>query len=125
MPFKVPEKFRVKTGPMRSDASYGCNGQFSVTSVKFKRRLLVQCSDGLGWEHVSVSCYDRCPTWNEMSYIKSLFWSDDDLVIQIHPPKADYVNNHKYCLHLWRKAGTNEFIERPESWLVGTTEKAA
>lgn len=120
MTFQVPEKFRIKIGPMRSDASFGNNGQFMVNSLKFKRALFCQASDGEGWEHVSVSTYDRCPTWEEMAHIKGLLWGDDDLVIQMHPPKADYVNCHQYCLHLWRKAGTNEFCERPPSILVGS-----
>ena len=103
--FKVPEKFRVRTGDMRSDAGYGNNGLFNIRSLKFKRSLRCIVSDGEGWEHVSVSCYDRCPTWEEMAHVKNLFWDDDDFVVQMHPPKSDYVNNHPYCLHLWRKAG--------------------
>lgn len=30
-----------------------------------------------------------------------------ETVIQFHPPEADYVNIHRYCLHLWRKVGVN------------------
>lgn len=119
MSFCVPEKYRVRTGPMRSDKTNGNNGQFRVTSLKFKRALFCQASDGMGWEHVSVSTYDRCPTWEEMHHIKRLFWSDDDVVVQIHPPAREYVNNHPYCLHMWRKAGTNDFCQLPESVLVG------
>lgn len=76
-------------------------------------------SDGDGWEHVSISLNFRDPTWDEMCYFKSLFWDEEDFVVQMHPPKSDYVNNHPYCLHLWRKAGTNDFCERPPSLLVG------
>ena len=35
--------------------------------------LRVLFSDGLGWDHVSVSLADRCPTWAEMCFIKDLF----------------------------------------------------
>lgn len=115
----MPEKFRVKNGIMGSDSSYGNNGAFVVSSLKLKRKLTCIASDGGGWEHVSVSLNDRCPTWEEMCVIKDMFWSDDDFVIQVHPQKSDYVNNHKFCLHLWRKAGTNDFCEKPESYLVG------
>ncbi|MFZ1398909.1 MAG: hypothetical protein WAS33_18535, partial [Candidatus Promineifilaceae bacterium] len=97
--FKVPEKYRVTTGPLRSDRSFGNNGAFSVRTIKFNRTLQCIASDGEFWEHVSVSVYDRCPTWEEMCFIKSLFWSDDDLVIQLHPVKSEYVNNHQFCLH--------------------------
>jgi hypothetical protein len=55
------------------------------------------------WEHVSVSRSDRCPTWNEMCIVKDLFWDEDETVIQFHPKKSDYINDHPFCLHLWKK----------------------
>ena len=111
--FKVPEKFRVRTGPARTKADDGNNGSFRVTSLKLKRAFYVIASDTSDWEHVSVSTPNYTPTWDEMNYIKGLFWGDEDLVIQIHPPKSEYVNLHQHCLHLWRKAGTNDYIEKP------------
>ena len=54
------------------------------------------------WEHVSASTKTRCLTWEEMCEIKDIFFNEDEAVIQIHPPKIDYVNTHEYCLHLWR-----------------------
>lgn len=124
MSFSVPEKYRVKTGPMRSAFADGNNGQFRVHSLRFKNTLFVQASDGMGWEHVSVSTYSRTPTWEEMCYIKNLFWSAEDFVIQMHPPEQDWINNHPFCLHLWRKAGTNDFCERPPSIMVGIQARA-
>jgi len=53
-------------------------------------------------EHVSVSLKHRTPTWAEMCKVKDLFWDEDEVVVQYHPSKKDYVNNHQYCLHLWR-----------------------
>jgi hypothetical protein len=58
-----------------------------------------------GWEHVSVSLRNRTPTWEEMSFVKNLFWKDDETVIQFHPKKSEYINRHPYVLHLWRKIG--------------------
>lgn len=55
-----------------------------------------------GWEHVSVSLENRCPTWDEMCQVKSMFWRDDECVIQFHPPEKDYVRTHPYVLHLWK-----------------------
>jgi hypothetical protein len=65
-------------------------------------RLHVIFSDGMGWDHVSVSLKNRCPTWEEMCYVKEIFFELEDCVIQFHPPKSDYKNAHPYCLHLWR-----------------------
>lgn len=61
-------------------------------------------SNGGGWEHVSVSPYARgiTPDWDDMCRIKEIFFHDDEAVIQIHPPKDEYVNNMPNCLHLWR-----------------------
>lgn len=56
------------------------------------------------WEHVSVSS-KRTPTWDEMCYVKSLFFEENDCVVQYHPPKSDYVNVAKTCLHLWKFKG--------------------
>ena len=82
--------------------------------------LAVIADDGLpysrafqNWEHVSAyKHYDDkryIPTWNEMCLIASLFWDEEDCVIQYHPPKSEYVNNNPYVLHLWRPIG----IEMP------------
>lgn len=52
-----------------------------------------------------------------MCQIKELFFLDGETAMQLHPPEADYVNNHPYCLHLWRPH--SETIPRPPSILVG------
>ena len=70
-----------------------------------------------GWEHVSVSLPNRCPTWGEMCLVRDLFWTNDETVIQFHPPKSEYVNNHAHCLHLWRNI--NSEVELPPTHLVG------
>lgn len=53
------------------------------------------------WEHVSVSLFNRCPTWREMKFVKDLFWRPEELVVQFHPPHSSYVNQYENCLHLW------------------------
>lgn len=55
-----------------------------------------------GWEHVSVSTARRCPTWEEMCFFKDIFWPPSEECVQYHPNEAEYVNCHKYCLHIWR-----------------------
>jgi len=114
--FKIPEKYRVREGKMASDESFGNNGMF-IVSLKHQQKLLVLASDGGGWEHVSVSRRDRCPTWEEMCQVKEMFWDDEDCVIQYHPPKSEWVNNHPNCLHLWRRIGME--TPRPHPMLVG------
>ena len=64
--------------------------------------VLVIASDGMGWEHVSVSHDSRIPSWETMCKIKEMFFEDDEVVMQLHPKKTEYINNCKYCLHLWR-----------------------
>jgi hypothetical protein len=71
------------------------------------RELTVIASDGdkdagIEWEHVSVSCSTRCPNWIEMDFVKGLFWDDEETVMQLHPPRSKWINNHSYCLHLWK-----------------------
>jgi hypothetical protein len=67
-----------------------------------------------GWEHVSVSGW-RCPNWEEMCYVKDLFWYEEELVVQFHPPKSRYINCHPTCLHLWARKD----VPQPPSDLVG------
>lgn len=112
---RVPEKYRVTTGIMGSDSSYGNVGAFYVPIDD--ELFVVIASNEKNWEHVSISLKDRCPTWDEMCKIKDMFWDDEDAVYQIHPPKSEYVNLHPNCLHLWRSI--NEKMPRPPKYLVG------
>jgi hypothetical protein len=73
--------------------------------------------ENIPWEHVSVSCKNRCPRWMEMDFIKRIFWNDEDAVMQLHPPRSEWVNNHPHCLHLWRPA--DGYIPLPPSIAVG------
>lgn len=100
---------------MGSDESYGNNGAFLVPFESYN--FMVIASDGLGWEHVSVSLPTKTPSWKQMCFIKELFWDDEDAVVQYHPPRSSYVNNHEHCLHLWSPIGKE--LPVPESILVG------
>lgn len=83
-------------------------------------RLKVMASAGadeMPWEHVSVSTEIRCPTWEEMAWVKDIFWSEDEAVVQFHPPKSAHVNYHPFCLHLWRPIGVD--IALPPTIAVG------
>lgn len=114
MSFRVPEQFRVLE---YSSKEIGNNGLFEMHGP-CGIALRVVASDGLGWEHVSVSVYKmkRLPNWREMCFVKDLFWDEEDCVIQFHPPKSDYVNNFE-VLHMWREIGVN--YKTPPSILIG------
>jgi hypothetical protein len=123
--FHAPNKFRLKNHPtMASDDGYGNNGAF-VIPIEDKVTVFIIASDGEGWEHVSVhvvdSGHDTTPLWEEMCTIKDLFWDEEDCVVQFHPPKSEYVNQHEHCLHLWRQCGVN--WKSPDSILVGLKKK--
>jgi hypothetical protein len=128
MSFHVPEKQRIVNGALASRRTDGNNGAFVV---HLKANLWAYCiaSDGLGWEHVSVSLFkktaarsiERCPTWEEMCFIKDTFWDEEDCILQFHPPRSEYVNNHPFVLHLWRP--TTKKIAVPESILVGIKQE--
>lgn len=57
---------------------------------------------GSRWDHVSVSLKERTPTWEEMAWVKSLFFEDEECAIEYHPPKSKYVNVTATVLHIWR-----------------------
>jgi hypothetical protein len=98
---------RVRTGQMASDESYGLAGAFRVIAPG--GALLAVISSGpecefndTEWEHVSVTAEGRCPTWDEMCFVKNLFWNEHEGAMQLHPPKSDYIDYHPHCLHIWR-----------------------
>lgn len=89
------------------------NGRFILPSGH-AQRLLIIATDGEGWspqwEHVSVSGWKLTgkssvpllPTWEQMCWVKGLFWQPEEAVVQYHPPEAEYVNQAPNRLHLWR-----------------------
>lgn len=68
------------------------------------RASVVAGADEDGWEHVSIELKARrLPTWDEMCFVKDLFWDEEEEVVQIHPKKSQYINITE-ALHLWRPA---------------------
>lgn len=108
-------KHRVRTGLYGSSSEAGWNGMFEFALPGEARRIRVIASDGSAlegalenlpkWKHVSVSfgpSSKATPSWELMCRIKDLFWEPEDVVVQFHPAKKDYVNFHPGCLHLWQ-----------------------
>ena len=115
MSFHAPKEYMVSHPIM--GMGEGNNGFFRISRNGVIFQII--SSDSEGWEHVSVTIANkrRCPHWEDMCMIKNLFWDDEDVVIQFHPAKKDYVNNHPYCLHLWRPIGID--LPTPNRILVG------
>lgn len=78
--------------------------------------IAVVFSWGGDWDHISASYSNRCLTWEEICVIKDIFFNEDETVIQYHPAKANYINNHPFTLHLWRPQ--NQEIPMPPKWMV-------
>lgn len=80
--------------------------------------LRVICSSDNGWDHVSVSCETRCPSWNEMEFVKRSFFFPDEVAMQLHVNEKEHINHMPYCLHIWRPTN-GMVIPRPPNRLVG------
>lgn len=120
---RFPEQHRRK-----GFGQYGNDGLFDVPHQKISNYFyLLIISNGDGWDHVSVSLYStertvtRCPTWEEMCFVKELVFDDEVPAMQLHPKKSEYVNNHPYCLHLWRPHHCE--IPTPDPLMVGFPNK--
>lgn len=121
------EKHRVTT-PTRSvhphyvsDSSFGFAGMFRF--IVDGKAIRCIASDGMDWQHVSVSIEGdrRTPSWGIMCKVKDLFWDEEEWVAQFHPAHSEYVNFHPGCLHLWRP--TKEKMPTPSSLMVGPKTK--
>jgi hypothetical protein len=119
VPDKRLSKARVRKGRFKSDDRLGNMGVFLLIGPRCRLRVIVDDGRESGWEHVSVSpkVKHRCPTWEEMCWVKDIFWDEEEVVFQIHPARSEYVNAHPYVLHMWRPAGQE--IPLPPSILVG------
>lgn len=115
------EQYRFNNGKGGWSTTEGqTHGLFFIDFRSTKLKVIACDGKDSGWDHVSVSLPNRCPNWIEMSKVKDLFFGEDETVIQFHPKKSEYVNNHPNCLHLWRKY--NEEHELPPSILTGVKE---
>lgn len=100
------DKFRCSETEQSFYGYHGDNGNGCFKVLVNGRSFFVIASNGGGREHVSVSPRNKkrntYPTWEEMCEIKDMFFEPEEVVLQYHPPKSDYVNNYPFCLHLWR-----------------------
>lgn len=112
------EEGRIRHGHFASKPEWGPYGAFFVHGpCGCELKIIASGAEETGWEHVSISTPRRPPNWQEMCFVKDLFWDAEECVMQLHPPKSQYVNNHPHCLHLWRPLKIE--IPLPPSILVG------
>lgn len=119
MKSQAPDQWRyTRLGDRFSTTSAdGMNGVFLIPLHKLAslgHKVIAFCivSNGTGnetldpWEHVSVRIHeygnDRIPSWKEMCLVKDVFWTEDEVVMQLHPAKKDHINDHPCVLHLWK-----------------------
>jgi hypothetical protein len=117
--FEKAEKYRKphpRGFPHKAGDKYGW---FEIpTSATGPKLSVMVASENEDWQHISVSLSFRCPTWDEMCKVKDLFFDDEDIVVQFHPKKSQYINLAKHCLHLWR-LNDGRIFPTPPSILVG------
>ena len=127
------EAGRVRSGPWATTPEWGLSGMFRIQGPSGAELVIgAHTGDGpmvaldgedarhivdapTGWEHATVHVEGRLATWQEMCFVKNLFWNEEECVVEYHPPRSEYVNFND-CLHLWRpKHGT---IPRPSVSVV-------
>lgn len=117
------EKYR-REHPMGFKHKTGDPFGFFMVPIKMNGPVMaVQISpavDQYEFDHVSVSLPHRTPTWDEMCKVKDLFFEDEDVVVQFHPAKSQFVNFAKNCLHMWRWAKGK--LPTPQAFEVGPSK---
>jgi len=100
--------------PILGESPVGEMYGFFARPLNSLEEMRIISSGHAEWEHVSVSIASqsggRTPWWEEMAYVKGLFWGDDETVLQFHPKRSEYVDVHPHCLHLWKRAGTDHIL---------------
>lgn len=103
------DRYRVEH-PFDDGSTPAIEGAFMVGHLR-----VIACAGG-DWDHVSVSCSDRIPTWDEMEKIKRMFFKESETAMQLHVPTAQHINIHHNVLHLWRPHSVA--IPLPPAWMV-------
>lgn len=114
------EKYRLTDKEIQAYGVHGDSGNGAFKIFVSGKSFFVIASNGNGWEHISISRCNRklkcCPTWEEMCAIKDMFFTPEECAVQYHPPRSEYINNHLYCLHIWRPTACE--MPRPPKWMV-------
>jgi len=92
--------------PSNSQGNHGGVAMFKIKGVF----LAAIWSCDLGWDHVSVSCRKRTPKYQEMKFMKRLFFRPDEWAVEYHPADENYISTNDNVLHIWRPHG----VELPQ-----------
>lgn len=113
---KTLEKYRVRQGYYATEPGQTWGSYVDVRLPSNQRCCIIACDgDENGWDHVSVSLKHRTPTWEEMDWVKRMFFEDNDAVFQFHVPVSQHINCHPNCLHLWRPTKVDFPLPPPEA----------
>ncbi len=122
---RTMEQYRMEhSGPFPTKHRSGVTGFYQAEILRI---IASNGTNGDGqvevpWDHVSVSTEHRCPTWEEMEWVREQFFKDDELVLQFSVPRdEEAVNHHPYCLHMWKHH--DQVVVVPPPILVGPTDK--
>lgn len=103
------------------------SGIVSWQDVRFEGSVIFGYDESGLMEHVSVSCRNprRLPEWEVMRRLKDMFFEPDEMAVQVHPAKKNYVHGVtrvggrplENVLHLWRPMdGDWSILNEPERW---------
>lgn len=62
--------------------------------------------------HMSISCRDRYPSWDEVAHARYSIIPDEVVMAMILPSQKDYVNVHEFVFHLHQIEETPDNRER-------------
>lgn len=88
-----------------------------------RETLRIIASVGLGWDHISCSLAERCPTWEEMEMVRKFFTAPGEIWVQYGVPESEHINCHPYCLHWWRDLKRPARL--PPAELIGPKQRDA
>ena len=86
---------------IKTDLEYKDGGVFMLPCKDVTLRIIATTS--YGWDHVSASLPNRCPTWEEMQLVHRTFFKERETAWEYHVRPSDHISIHPYTLHLWRK----------------------
>jgi hypothetical protein len=86
---------------MKIKASKGFNlGGTPSRAATIDECMVIVSYEPNGW-HLSISHPSRNPTWEEIRTARYELVPDQVKMAMILPPKAEYVNVHEFCFHLY------------------------